>query len=120
MRWKLLIWVLSAIPASAFAAALAAPDAAYVVMGDGGAIARVVTPDATCPVIRVDGRDLAMTVRFAAATVPLRPTASTPDNSKPSAFPMTVCEAMLPAGAKRAAVDGVRLPVPKRDVRRIV
>lgn len=102
------------------APAAAAPDAAYVVMGDGGAIARVVTSAAACPVLRVDGRDVAMTVRFAAATVPLRPTASTPDNSKPSAFPVTVCDAMLPAGAKRARVDGVKLPLPKREVRRIV
>jgi hypothetical protein len=109
-----LIAVLLAVPASA------APESAYVVMGDGGAIARVVNPAATCPVMRVDGHDVAMTVRFAAATVPLRATASTPENSKPSAFPVTVCEAMLPSGAKRAAVDGVKLPVPKRDVRRIV
>lgn len=110
--------VLAALLAAASAAA--APDAAYVVMGDGGAIARVVTPAATCPVLRVDGRDVAMTVRFAAATMPQRPTASTPENSKPSVFASMVCDAMLPAGAKRARVDGIRLPVPKRDVRRIV
>nr|WP_295663793.1 metallophosphoesterase [Polymorphobacter sp.] len=102
------------------APAVAAPNSAYVVMGDGGAIARVVTADTTCPVMRVDGHDVVMTVRFAAATVPQRPTASTPENAKPSAFPVTVCEAMLPAGAKRATVDGTELPVPKRDIRRIV
>jgi len=106
-------------PAPAPAPAAAAP-AAYVVMGDGGAIARVVTAAAICPVLRVDRHDVPMTVRFAAGTVPFRPTASLPENSKPSAFPVTVCEAMLPTGAKRAVVDGVRLPVPKREVRRIV
>ena len=70
--------------------------------------------------LRVDDRDVAMTVRFAAATVPQRATASTPENLKPSAFPVAVCEAPLPAGSRRAKVDGVRLPVPKREVRRIV
>ena len=106
--------------APTIAAPAATPSAAYVVMGDGGAVARVVTPAATCPVLHADGRDVAMTVRFAAATVPLRPTASTPENSKPSAFPLTVCEAALPAATHRAAIDGLRLPVPRRDVRRIV
>jgi hypothetical protein len=111
--------LIAAAPAPAPAPAAAAP-AAYVVVGDGGAIARVVTAAAICPVLRVDRHDVPMTVRFAAGTVPLRPTASLPENSKPSAFPVTVCEAMLPTGAKRAVVDSVRLPVPKREVRRIV
>ncbi|MBV8973246.1 MAG: metallophosphoesterase [Sphingomonadaceae bacterium] len=104
---------LVAVPAAAAARA-------YVLIGDGGPVARVVTAAATCPVLRVDGRDVAMAVRFAAATVPQRPTASTPERSKPSAFPVTVCEARLPLETRRASVGGVALPLPKRVVRRIV
>lgn len=108
---------------AAVVALLAAPavaDPAYVVMGDGGAVARVVTADTACPVVTIDGRATPMTLRFAAATVPQRPTASTPENSKASAFPVTVCDAPLPATARRASVASVALPLPKRVVRRIV
>ncbi len=111
--------LIALVVAAGIAVPAAAAPTAYVVMGDGGPVARVVTDAATCPVLTVDGRGTAMTVRFAAATVPQRPTASAPENSKPSAFPVTVCEAPLPAG-HRASVDGVALPLAKRVVRRIV
>jgi hypothetical protein len=110
-----LIGILAVIAAPA-----AATDPAYVVMGDGGAIARVVTAAATCPVLTIDGRVTPMTVRFAAATVAQRPTASAPKNSKASAFPVTVCDTALPATARHALVGGVALPLPKRIVHRIV
>lgn len=102
------------------ATSAAAAETAFVIMGDGGAIARVVTAAATCPVLTVDGRAMPMAVRFAAATMPQRPTASKPENSRPSAFPVTVCDAPLPEHARRAAVVGVRLPLPRNRVRRIV
>jgi len=93
---------------------------AYVVMGDGGAVARAVTTAATCPALRVDGHDRPMTMRFAAATVAQRTTASPAALSKPSAFPVNVCDAPVPPKARRISVDGQRLPAPVRQLRRIV
>ncbi len=61
-----------------------------------------------------------MRVRAAAGTVPIRPTKSKPSESKPSAYPVLVCEATLPQGAKAAAVGGQRLPVPVAEPKRIV
>ena len=113
------IAVLAPPVAALLTATPAAADSAYVVMGDGGAIARVVTA-AACPVMVVDGRAVPMAVRFAAATVARRATASAPENSKASAFPVTVCDAALPATARRASIGGVALPMPKRIVHRIV
>lgn len=111
---------LLAVIAAAVALPSAAAPVALVVMGDGGAIARAVTTDAACPVLVVDGRTAVMAVRFAPATVPQRVTQSTPGNSKPSAFPVTVCDAPLPPTARRASIAGVPLPLLKRIVRRIV
>lgn len=100
---------------------LSAPLSTYVVIGEDGApSARALVETATCPSIRVDGRPRAMRVRAPAGTLPLRPTQSTAENSKPSAFPVTVCEAALPHGARRASVEGVKLPLPPAVVRRIV
>jgi len=94
---------------------------AYVVLGEGGApAARVLTDAAACPAIAIDGRTQAMHVRAAPATIAQRPTASAPEDSKPSAFPVLTCEAALPAGTQAAAVAGVPLPVPRAEARRIV
>ncbi|MGZ3275143.1 MAG: metallophosphoesterase [Caulobacteraceae bacterium] len=105
-------------------AAQAAVDpiqSAFVVLGDGGrAEARVVTAEMTCPMIDIDGESRPMAVRAAAGTVPLRPTRSKPSESKPAEFPVMVCEASLPPGAKAAMVGGRRLPVPAAEPRRIV
>lgn len=95
-------------------------EAAYVVMSEDGAVARVVTTATLCPRLAIDDRQVAMTTRAEAATLPMRPTASTVANSKPSAFPAMVCEARLPATARRATVAGRPLPLPKRIVRRII
>lgn len=96
-------------------------ETAYVLMGeDGRAVARAVTTAKACPSLTVDGRALPMNVHAGAANLPLRPTASTPANSKPSEFPVTVCDASLPSGTRRAMVNGRPLPVPKPTVRRIV
>ena len=102
------------------AAPAAAAPAAFVVMGDGGAVARVIVAAAVCPALTVDGQTVPMMVRAAAMIVPQRPTASTPENSKPSAFPLAVCEGRLPPGARHAAIGGTPLAVPRRIVRRIV
>ena len=110
--------------ALAAGAAQAATDpvrAAFVVLGeDGQAVARVVTTAKACPSIRADGARVSMTVRAAPGTEPLRPTRSPPEISKPSAFPVLVCEATLPAGAKTAAVGGRALPMPIAEPKRIV
>ena len=110
-RWLAVVVVLLAAPAMA--------EPAYVVMGADGATVRAVTAGDRCPALAVDGRAVPMSVRFAAATVPQRPTSSTPENSKPSVFPL-VCDAPLPTTARRASIDGRALSLPKRIVRRIV
>ena len=113
--------LLAASPAGA--SANGPPDsveAAYVLMSDGGAVARAVTTRSRCPTVFVDGRARPMAVRAVPATLPLRPTASAPDDSKPSAFPILVCETQLPADARHASVAGRALPLPKPVIRRIV
>jgi hypothetical protein len=110
----LLLWTMAAMPATA------TPEAAFVVMGDGGAIARAITAGPVCPAVDFDGKAQLMRVRFAAGTVPLRPTASPASLSKLSVFPLMVCDAALPANTRRISIDGKRLPVPRADIRRIV
>jgi len=76
-------------------------EAAYVVLGPQGAVARAVIADATrCPPIAVDGGEQAMNVR------------ARPD----AAFPVLVCELPLAAGTKSARIAGsenLSLPVLK-------
>jgi hypothetical protein len=113
-----------------FAASLAAPPAeaaspapisAYVVMGDGGArIARAITTDDHCPSISIDGHPVAMSLRAAAATLPQRPTRSDPTLSKPSVFDAAVCEATIPAAARKASIAGRALPLGPMVISRIV
>ena len=55
-----------------------------------------------------------------AATLPLRITRSAPEDSKPSAFPVRVCEATLPAGTIRANIGDRILPIVRAAPRRIV
>jgi hypothetical protein len=52
--------------------------------------------------------------------MPLCPTKIPPAESKPSSFPVLVCERQLPAGAARASVGGHTLPLLRHAVRRIV
>jgi len=120
-------------PADA-ASAAANIQSAWVVVGENNqATARVVTsysapapasgsadPNASCPLLSVDGKQSRMSLRVAAGSVPLRPTASDPADSKPSAFPVNVCEATLPAGAAQASVAGQALPLPKAEPQRIL
>ncbi|HEY2968011.1 MAG TPA: metallophosphoesterase [Casimicrobiaceae bacterium] len=96
-------------------------QAAFVVLGEEGRpMARAITSAAGCPVLVADGSLLPMTMRAPAATLPLRPTRSAPQESKPSAFPVQVCEATLPAGAIRASIGDRALPIVKAEPRRIV
>jgi len=110
-----------ALAAGSTQAAVDPIQAAFVVLGDGGrASARVVTSDMACPSIDVDGENRTMAVRAAPGTAPLRPTKSKPAESKPSDYPVLVCEFTLPQGAKAASVAGRRLPVPIAEPKRIV
>jgi hypothetical protein len=61
-----------------------------------------------------------MTSRANAQTIDLRPTQSDPAESKPSAFPVLVCEALIPARTKTMSVSGKPLPIPASVVTRIV
>jgi len=81
------------------------PLAAWVELGaNGQAIARVITSEADCPSIRLDEALYKMSLRASPETIPQRPTASSPQDSKPSAFPVTTCEYAIPSGTRFAKV----------------
>ncbi|GAC1419899.1 MAG: metallophosphoesterase [Burkholderiaceae bacterium] len=93
----------------------------WVVMGVGNqAIARVATDYGSCPLISVDNADTRMMLRAAAGTVAQRTTASAAEDSKPSAFGVSVCEAAIPANAQSARIGSRTLPMPKASPQRIV
>jgi len=102
-------------------------QAAWTEIGSGNQLlARVVTShvpasarEAVCPYMLVDGVARRMSLRVAAGTVAQRPTKSAPTDSKPSAFPVSVCEAPIPASAQSAFVAGRALPLAKAEPRRI-
>ncbi len=109
------------LPAIASAQTTTLPLAAYMILGpDGQRIARVVTEIKDCPALFVDGHVQEMTVRSPAGTAPLRPTASKPEFTKPSAFPATVCEATIAPDVRQVSVHGWLLPLPPKTIKRIV
>ena len=103
------------------AASMTALKASWVVMGEQGqAIARAITTDTVCPTLVQDGVAQVMSVRAAPATIAQRKTASKPEASKPSAFPVLTCEAPLLKTTVSASIAGHALPLPKATVQRIV
>jgi hypothetical protein len=79
-------------------------EAAYVVLGPQGPVARAVFADATtCPAITIDGAPQQMTVR------------ARPD----AAFPVLVCELLVPTHATSAILEGSPLPLPKTALKSI-
>ena len=107
--------------ASGAAAEVPAPLSTYMLMTGGGPVARaVMAAGDACPVLTLDGRQMAMAVRAEPADLPLRPTRSMAENSKPSRFPVRVCEAAVPATARAVRIGTRALPVPRRTARRIV
>ncbi|BBB70141.1 phosphatase [Undibacterium sp. YM2] len=96
-------------------------QAAWVVLGENGqAIARAVTTDNICPSLAQDGNMVAMNHRAGPSTLPLRKTASKPEDSKPSDFPVLTCEAPLLPTTKTASVGGRDLPIPKPVAQKII
>lgn len=76
-------------------------EAAYVVLGPQGAVARAILSDATgCPTITIDGAPQPMSVR------------APPD----AMFPVLVCETQIPATAVSAALANTPLPLPKKTL----
>lgn len=97
-----------------------AADYRYVLLGpQGEAVVRVVTTARSCPTLEVDGRPLTLSVRMPSGTLPPRPTRGG-SLAKPAVFAVTTCELRLPTGARHAAIDGVPLPLPKAQPKRIV
>ena len=76
--------------------------AAFTVLGPQGAVARAVVDGAACPPIELDGKAAPMSVRAAAD----------------GRFPL-ICDAPLPATAKRARIGDADLPLPKPAIGRI-
>ncbi|MEQ1518144.1 MAG: metallophosphoesterase [Usitatibacteraceae bacterium] len=105
---------------------------AFVVIGENGAAqARAIvqaskaTDAATplergCPILTIDGSSRRMSVRVAPGTMAQRPTASDTANSKPSMFPVLVCESPLPTSATRAAIGDISLSLPRANPQRII
>lgn len=111
-----------ASPASGQTAAPAGvPGYRYVLLGEqGSAVARVITASSTCPELDIDGVKQPMTLRAAAETIALRPTALSVAESMPAAFPLITCEATIAAGSRSASVQGQPLALPKPALSRIV
>jgi hypothetical protein len=108
-------------PTVAAAPSTTAPVTSYVLLGEDGArVARVITPEAVCPSLRLDGGAVAMAPRAPAQTVVQRVTTWPASLSKPSVFDGLVCEATIPAGVKTASVGERILPLPPTVIRRIV
>lgn len=96
-------------------------SAAYVVIGEHGTpVARILTKDTNCPVIRFDTQEIRMKVRAAPESLPQRPTRSAAIDSKAAIFPLLTCEMEIPAGTKRAMIGKHQLPLLKTEVKRIV
>ena len=90
--------------ASAVRAQPAFAERAWVQLTDRGPEARLVTRAADCPSVVVDGRKRPMQRRGA------------PNGD----FPVTVCQAALPKGARSASIGSRTLPLPSALPRRIV
>ena len=93
-----LLALLAPTPAPAKSAKL---EAAYVVLGPQGPVARAVYKDAKdCPSVTLDGTAQPMSVRML------------PQTGKKAAFPVLVCELPIPSGTQSAALGKQALPLP--------
>ncbi|MGE0723307.1 MAG: metallophosphoesterase, partial [Alphaproteobacteria bacterium] len=76
----------------------------WVVLGPDGPVVRTATAEAACPRIRYDDFDRPMQVRVGPWP----------------AFPVTVCEAPLPAIVREVRFAGTPVPVPAAEPRRVI
>lgn len=76
---------------------------AFTLLGPDGVVARVITTNAQCPEITIDGKTAAMQVRAA------------PDDK----FPVTVCDSAIPAAAVSVSAGGQNLKLPVAKPERI-
>jgi hypothetical protein len=121
MKFPLLVAASLALAGCMTSPPAADDDFRFVVLGpEGLPMARVVTARSQCPTLEVDGASIAMKVRMPAGTIPVRPSRTDLPAPKPSAFPVTTCEAAIPPDATRASVDGAPLPLPKASPKRVV
>lgn len=105
---RLIFWTLSLVVLTQASTVLSGSGsvlASWIELGpEGVVIARVVTTDANCPPILLDGVSRPMDVR-----------------AEPSAdYPVLVCEAVIVPGITLAEIDGQPLPLPKANPKRIV
>jgi predicted phosphodiesterase len=107
MRYRLLALAFALIPHGAVAQSPTL-EAAYVVLGAQGAVARAVLSNTTqCPAITIDGAQQTMTVR------------ALPDTGPDAFFPVLVCEKLVPPGAASASIENSSLPVPRPTLKSI-
>lgn len=79
----------------------------YVVLGGLGPVARtVLAAGQSCPSVALDGAAYPMTVRK-------------PAPAQVAAFPVTVCEALVPAGTTQARINGQQLALPPKVIHTI-
>jgi hypothetical protein len=95
----------AAVAPGAAAAPAATLEAAYVVLGGEGAVARAILSGATeCPAITLGG--VAQPMRLRAA----------PETGASPAFPVLVCEAPIPDDTASAEILGRSLPLPNAAI----
>ena len=100
--WKLALALLAlALPSVAGAAAT---PRHWVELTDRGTELRATTPDGRCPEASLDGRAVAMQRRAAAS----------------DAFPVTVCQLIVPHGVRHAAIGDWTAPLPKAEPRSVL
>ena len=97
------------VQSNALNVAILAADAsrtlyAWTQYGPSGAIARVITSQAECPLLALDGAAMPMQMRAKAAA---------------PWYPVTSCELAIPAATQSAMLDQTPLPLPKPDLTRI-
>ena len=110
--------MLSLILAAAAALAPAPAPAAWVELAPGGSVVRVVTPDASCPVITVDGHARRTVLRAGPASVPER--ANKAGVAGPLVFDTRVCELPLSRRVRSASLAGVPLALPRPHIDRVL
>jgi hypothetical protein len=83
-------------------------EAAYVVLGSQGSLARgILTGAAQCPAIKIGTASTPMSVR------------AKPDTGSNPAFPVLVCEALIAPNASSASIEGQVLSLPNTSLKAI-